>query len=116
MKHILIILSFFLLSPPLFGADKLVKGIPFTATVIFKSLTCYEVILSEVPDLRFIEVDELCLELPVMDDILIQYMWIKGKENLKIGTIYFVDEDTSKDEWTQCDIVNLFSSKPKDDC
>ena len=51
-----------------------------------------------------------------MDDILIQYMWIKGKENLKIGTIYFVDEDTSKDEWTQCDIVNLFSSKPKDDC
>ena len=38
------------------------------------------------------------------------------KENIKIGTIYFVDEDTSKDEWTQCDIVNLFSSKPKDDC
>lgn len=86
------------------------KGNEFDATISYESYDLFRVNLSMVSGLNWIKTIA-CIEILVMDDVIIQPWYLDGK--ISGGFFYIIDNDKPRDEWDDCEITGFYRNKPE---
>jgi len=87
------------------------RGDEFEATITYNEMGLYQVHLSNMPGLKWIETMG-CIELLILDDVLIEVVTSNGKA--VGGFFYVVDSDEPREDWDNCQITGFYRSKPSD--
>ena len=91
------------------NSNNFTKGNEFEATISYEEYDLFRVNLSTISGLNWIKTIA-CVEILIMDDVIIQPWYLDGK--VAGGFFYIIDDDKPRNEWDDCQITGFYKNKP----